>query len=94
MAASGHDELPYVKTNRPELCKNYAFPHNIHTGKLGEITVFCAVVSIKKRFEQNIKTSFQTFGNDKDELLYRIFDLETFSGLIYNICTGLISVRS
>ena len=30
--------------NRPKLCGNCAFPQNVHTRKLGEITVFFAVL--------------------------------------------------
>ena len=34
-----------IKANRPKLCGNCAFPQKFHTKKLGEITVFYAVVA-------------------------------------------------
>ena len=34
--------------NRPKLCGNYAFPQNFHTQKLGQITVFYAVLDLNK----------------------------------------------
>ena len=30
--------------NRPKLCRNCAFPQNLHTRKLGEVTAFFALV--------------------------------------------------
>ena len=35
------------RVNRPKLCRNYAFPQTFHTRKLGEITVFYAVISLE-----------------------------------------------
>ena len=33
-----------VSRDSPKLCENCAFPQNFHTSKLGEITVFYAVI--------------------------------------------------
>ena len=51
------------RAKRPKLCGNCAFPQNIHARKLGEITVFFAVLVrmslfYKKLFSLNVKTNF------------------------------------
>ena len=35
------------RANHSKLCGNYVFPQNFHTRKLGEITVFFAVLYVK-----------------------------------------------
>ena len=36
------------RANRPELCGNCAFPQNFHTKKLGQISIFYAVIGFKR----------------------------------------------
>ena len=48
----------FKEVDHPKLCENCAFPQNIHTMKLGEITVFkvviCTLPSLIHSLGQNI----------------------------------------
>ena len=41
----------HFHSERPKICGNWVFPENFHTRKLGEITVFYAVLHIRLRFK-------------------------------------------
>ena len=50
----------YFLVNRPKLCGNCAFPQNFHTRKLGEITLFYAVVMLQK-LQKTLKNDSESF---------------------------------
>ena len=53
-----------IALHRPKLCENCAFPQNLHTRKLGEITAFYAVLQMetmvigKSKYQMYIRFSF------------------------------------
>ena len=66
-------------THRPKLCRNYAFPQNFHTSKLGEIKVFFVVEgkNCGGRFHSCFKT--EEINRLKVGIVIFIFFLFSFS---------------
>ena len=76
---------------RPKLCGNCAFPQTFHTIKLGEITVFVAVI-IKQPLTQRLREVLR-----KHSYLYKVFMLlwlKSYGVQCYMHCVKSVRIRS